>query len=151
MNKIKNYDWKKNKKMKATERQKRFASLFVSSKVTSGNQYQSAIKAGFSHNTAIKGSIDILGKPIVQELIQKELDKINFNDELVLTNHKQAVVQNKDMSSKLKGVELYYKITGRLVDRREVKRLSVTIKSGDVSDSAIKALKYYEDQLKKPI
>ena len=72
----------KRKKVKPTEKQKRF----VREKLKGKSSYRAATDAGYSPNTAVNANQDILEKPGTQSVIASlkgEMKKLGFDEKLV--------------------------------------------------------------------
>lgn len=106
--------------MKLTPKQQKFADYYI----TSGNATESAIKAGYSKNTARAIGNENLTKPYIKEYIE-ELNKKAFNERIAdMIEVKQfwsdmlrsETVENKD---RLKASEYIAKTNGAFLDKVE--------------------------------
>ena len=106
--------------MKLTEKQKRFADYYVKT----GNATQSAIKAGYSKNTARFIGNENLTKPNIAEYIKvrnKKLESERIADMTEVKEFWSKVLRNSndDMRDRLKASEYLGKTNGAFLDRVE--------------------------------
>lgn len=110
------------KKKQLTRQQVMFCNYYLET----GNAYQSALKAGYSEQTADKKSYALLQKPEIQEYLEKQrakMDKTNIMTIEQIQEFWTNVITNGkyDIKDRLKATELLGKSLGSFIDRVESK------------------------------
>jgi phage terminase small subunit len=103
------------------------------------SQQEAAIRAGYSKRSAHSIATEILRKPAIQETYCAILEKAGLSDEYIAGKHKEIVDATKPVSlmhaddptrqttidipdhmSRAKGIDMYYKVRGKYVEKKEI-------------------------------
>jgi phage terminase small subunit len=123
--------------VKLTEKQKRFADYYIET----GNATESAIRAGYSQNTATETGYENLRKPHIKEYIEErnkalESDRIANMEEVKTFWTNTMRNGNADLKDRLKASEYIAKTNAAFIEKQEVdSKMSITIE-GDVKEWA---------------
>jgi len=92
---------------------------FVNGVIEGKSYRQAALEAGYSKNTAINASQDILAKPCVSKELTERVGQQGINADWVLANLKQDVEKTADVPNpvRTRSLELLGKATGAFGDR----------------------------------
>lgn len=112
---------------KLTPQQELFCRLYASDKEFFGNGVQSYIEAynidtnkrGW-YNTAKSGAHENLTKPYILERIEEIFEAHGLNDTFVDKQLEKLIVQDADFHAKMKAIQEYNKIKGRVIDKKEI-------------------------------
>jgi phage terminase small subunit len=103
-----------------TEKQKAFCDFYLQS----FNGTQSAIKAGYSEETAQQIASENLSKPLIQEYIKERTEKASNSRIMTVTDLKefwsgtaQGLIEGADYKDRLKASELLGKAEALFVER----------------------------------
>jgi phage terminase small subunit len=108
------------------EKQKLFCKYYVSEEFFGNgvkayceayNLDQTNIK---DYNTAKSNAYDLLTKPYILSYINEQLDAAGLNDSFVDKQLLFAIMQNADLSSKVKAIAEYNKLRQRITDKSKV-------------------------------
>ncbi len=109
---------KKTEKDKLTLKQKLFCDYYLEG---SGNATEAVVKAGYNVNKK-NGSPDRilaksiasenLTKPYIWNYIKQKLEEVGLTDGTIKFEHYKSIHQDDSWSDKLRGIDLYYKVTG---------------------------------------
>ena len=91
-------------------------------------QEQALLSAGYSKKTARGQAAAVLGNPVMQETFYEILEKTGLSDEYIASKHKQLIdatrkqgeVDVPDYTAVAKGLDLFYKVRGRYVEKKEI-------------------------------
>lgn len=112
---------------KLTPQQELFCQLYASDKEFFGNGVQSYIEAynvdtskpGW-YNTARSGAHENLTKPYILERIEEIFEAHGLNDAFVDKQLEKLIVQDADFNNKMKAIQEYNKMKGRIIDKKEI-------------------------------
>lgn len=124
----------KNKTKSTTIKQAKFTKEYIKT----GNATKSAIKAGYSKNSARQIASENLSKPVIREAIRSAAEKLGINPEYVLGNFKEIADFNKQKRIKAKV------INGETYNEEEMIDAQASIKANEMLG---KHLKLFTDQV----
>ena len=116
-----------------TDNEKLFVDYYYTqSSDTFGNGTQSIIRAfGEGEFTNKEGTVnynlagvkahELLRTPKIFNSGKELLDRQGFNDTSVNAQHSFLINQSADMGVKAKAIDMFYKLTGQYIDRKEIK------------------------------
>lgn len=112
---------------KLTPQQELFCQLYASDKEFFGNGVKSYIeaygvdtsKSGW-YNTAKAGAHENLTKPYILERIEEIFETHGLNDTFVDKQLEKLIVQDADFSTKIKAIQEYNKMRGRIINKQEI-------------------------------
>jgi len=104
------------------------AKKIVTAILDGATQEQALLSAGYSAQTAKTQSTAILENPIIQKTFCEILEKAGLTETYVAKKHrelldatrKQDGVDVPDYMAMARGLDFYYKITNRYVDKKEI-------------------------------
>jgi len=104
------------------------AKKIVTALLDGATQEQALLSAGYSAQTAKTQSTAILENPVVQKTFCEILEKVGLTDtyvakkyrELLDATRKQDGVDVPDYMALARGLDFYYKITNRYVEKKEI-------------------------------
>jgi phage terminase small subunit len=107
------------------------AKKYIKNKIAGMSDYQAAIKAGYSPNTAVAAAKNI-ENPSVEAAMEEILDRAGLTDEYMAGKLREATeatkihgtndnfVEIKDWMAILKALDLGYRVKGKMVEKKDV-------------------------------
>ncbi len=113
------------------------AKIIATAMLNGATQEQALISVGYSERTARGQAAAVLGNPVIQAAFSDILEKAGLSDEYVAGKHRELLEAKKivsirtegegvtevtvpDYTARARGLDMYYKVAGRYLDKQEV-------------------------------